>query len=281
MGKLDGKVCVITGASRGIGAEIARLFAAEGGKVVAAARTLREGDHPLEGSLEKTVADIREAGGEAVASAVNISLPEDCERLFDEARDAYGDVDVLVNNAALTYFIPVKDYPLRRWMRSWAVNFHAPFILSQLAVNEMMDRGGAIVNISSGAAIGPGRGPYPDAPANSGGTCYGAEKAALERFSQGLAQEVYQYGISVTCVSPSQVVPTPGTVFHNLVTGIDDPRGEHPDLMAKSALLLATEPLDAVTGRVTYSQQILKEFGWIDDARGTGVDRRGSGYSLV
>ena len=281
MGKLDGKVCVITGASRGIGAEIARLFAAEGGKVIAAARTLREGDHPLEGSLEKTVADIREAGGEATGSAVNISLPEDCERLFDEAHDAYGDVDVLVNNAALTYFIPVKDYPLRRWMRSWAVNFHAPFILSQLALGDMIDGGGSIVNISSGAAIGPGRGPYPDAPANSGGTCYGAEKAALERFSQGLAQEVYQYGISVTCVSPSQVVPTPGTVFHNLVTGIDDPRGEHPDLMAKSALLLATEPLDAVTGRVTYSQQILKEFGWIDEAQGTGVDRQGSGYSLV
>ncbi len=281
MGKLDGKVCVITGASRGIGAEIARLFAAEGGSVVAAARTLREGDHPLEGSLEKTVADIRESGGEATASAVNISLPEDCERLFEEAHAAYGSVDVLVNNAALTYFIPVKDYPLRRWMRSWAVNFHAPFILSQLAIGDMMESGGGIVNISSGAAIGPGRGPYPDAPANSGGTCYGAEKAALERFSQGLAQELYQYGISVTCVSPSQVVPTPGTVFHNLVTGIDDPRGEHPDLMAQSALLLATEPLDSVTGRVTYSQQILKEFGWIEEAQGTGIDRQGSGYSLV
>ena len=281
MGKLDGKVCVITGASRGIGAEIARLFAAEGGSVVAAARTLREGDHPLEGSLEKTVADIRESGGEATASAVNISLPEDCERLFEEAHAAYGSVDVLVNNAALTYFIPVKDYPLRRWMRSWAVNFHAPFILSQLAVGDMMESGGSIVNISSGAAIGPGRGPYPEAPANSGGTCYGAEKAALERFSQGLAQEVYQYGISVTCVSPSQVVPTPGTVFHNLVTGIDDPRGEHPDLMAQSSLLLATEPLDSVTGRVTYSQQILKEFGWIDEAQGTGIDRQGSGYSLI
>ena len=281
MGKLDGKVCVITGASRGIGAEIARLFAAEGGKVVAAARTLREGDHPLEGSLEKTVADIREDGGEATAAAVNISLPEDCERLFDEAHSAYGSVDVLVNNAALTYFIPVKDYPLRRWMRSWAVNFHAPFILSQLALNDMMEDGGSIVNISSGAAIGPGRGPYPDAPANSGGTCYGAEKAALERFTQGLAQEVYQFGISVTCVSPSQVVPTPGTVFHNLVTGMDDPRGEHPELMAKSALLLASEPIDKVTGRVTYSQQILKEFGWIEEARGTGVDRQGSGYSQV
>ena len=284
MGRLDDKVVVVTGASRGIGAEIARVFAAEGGKVVCAARTLREGDHPLEGSLDTTVAQIREAGGEATPSTVNISLPEDCERLMQEARDAYGPVDVLVNNAALTYFIPIKDYPLRRWMRSWAVNFHAPFILSQLALEDMIPRGsGSIVNISSGAAIGPGRGPYPDAPANSGGTCYGAEKAALERFTQGLAQEVYQHGVSVTCVSPSQVVPTPGTVFHNLVSGMDDPRGEPAELMAQSSLLLASEPLDKVTGRVTYSQQILKEFGWIEDARGTGVDpaRPGSGYSQV
>ena len=284
MGRLDDKVVVVTGASRGIGAEIARVFAAEGGKVVCAARTLREGDHPLEGSLDTTVAQIREAGGEATPSTVNISLPEDCERLMQEARDAYGPVDVLVNNAALTYFIPIKDYPLRRWMRSWAVNFHAPFILSQLALQDMIPRGsGSIVNISSGAAIGPGRGPYPDAPASSGGTCYGAEKAALERFTQGLAQEVYQYGISVTCVSPSQVVPTPGTVFHNLVSGMDDPRGEPAELMAQSSLLLASEPLEKVTGRVTYSQQILNEFGWIEDAKGTGVDpaRPGSGYSLV
>lgn len=281
MGKLDGKVCVITGASRGIGAEIASLFAAEGGRIVAAARTLHEGDHPLEGSLDKTVSDIRNAGGEATPSMVNISLPEDCERLFDEAHAAYGPVDVLVNNAALTYFLPVKDYPMSRWMRSWAVNFHAPFILSQLVLRDMVGRGnGSIVNISSGAAIGPGRGPYPMA-SQGGGTCYGAEKAALERFSQGLAQEVYQYGISVTCVAPSQVVPTPGTIYHNLVSGIDDPRGEHPELMARSALLLATESLDKVTGRVAYSQQILKEFGWIEEAKGTGVERQGSGYSLT
>ena len=85
----------------------------------------------------------------------------------------------------------------------------------------------------------------------------------------------------MTCVSPSQVVPTPGTVFHNLVTGLDDPRGENPNLMAKSALLLASEPLDKVTGRVTYSQEILKEFDWIQDAKGTGIDREGSGYSQV
>ena len=284
MGKLDGKVVVVTGASRGIGAEIAKVFAAEGGKIICAARTLSEGDHPLEGSLETTVAGIREAGGEAAPVTANISLPEDCAKLIKETHDIYGPVDVLVNNAALTYFIPVKDYPVSRWMRSWAVNFQAPFILSQLVLQDMVERkSGSIVNISSGSAIGPGRGPYPDAPAEGGGTCYGAEKAALERFSQGLAQEVYQYGISITCVSPSQVVPTPGTIFHNLVTGIDDPRGEPVDLMAKSSLLLATEPLDKVTGRVTYSQQILLEFGWISDGKGTGLDpaRPGSGYSLV
>ena len=284
MGRLDDKVVIVTGASRGIGKDIAVLFAAEGGKVICAARTVEEGTHPLEGSLNTTIQEIRDAGGEATAAAANISLPEDCEALVQAARDTYGPVDVLVNNAALTYFIPVKDYPLNRWMRSWAVNFHAPFILSQLVLEDMIPRGsGSIVNISSGAAIGPGRGPYRDVPPNSGGTCYGAEKAALERFTQGLAQEVYEHGISVTAVSPSQVVPTPGTVFHNLVTGIDDPRGEHPELMAKASLLLATEPVEDVSGRVTYSQQILKEYGWIDEATGTGTPagREGSGYSLI
>ena len=154
MGKLDNKVVIVTGASRGIGAEIANLFAKEGGKVVCAARTLKEGDHPLEGSLEKTVSDIKAFGGEAVAITANISLPEDCERLFQETLDLYGDVDVMVNNAALTYFVPIKDYQINRWMRSWAVNLHAPFILSQLAVNHMIPKkSGSIVNISSGAAI--------------------------------------------------------------------------------------------------------------------------------
>jgi citronellol/citronellal dehydrogenase len=283
MGRLDGRVVVVTGASRGIGAEIARLFAAEGGRVVAAARTLREGEHPLAGSLETTVAEIRAAGGVAEAVTANIAEPAECEKLFAAVRRIYGPVDVLVNNAALTYYLPIKDYPLNKWMRSWAVNFHAPFILSQLALGDMIPRrGGAIVNISSGAAIGPGRGPYADPAVGArGGTCYGAEKAALERFTQGLASEVYQHGISVTCVSPSEVVPTPGTVYHRLVKSLDDPRGEPPVLMARAALLLATEPLDRVTGRVTYSQQILKEFGWLTDARGRGVDTRGSGYSDI
>lgn len=283
MARLDGKIAVVTGASRGIGAEIARLFAAEGARVVCAARTLKEGDHQFEGSLEKTVAEITAAGGQAHAVAANISEPDECERLMQAARDVYGPVDVLVNNAALTYYVPIKDYAVNRWIRSWAVNVHAPFILSKLALDDMIPRKrGAIVNISSGSAIGPGRGPYPDPAVGArGGTCYGAEKAALERFTQGLASEVYPYGISVTAVSPSQVVPTPGTVHHKLVKGMDDPRGEPPSLLAQATLLLATEPYEKISGRVTYSQQILKEYGWITDARGRGVDTPGSGYSQV
>ncbi len=280
MGKLDGKTVVVTGASRGIGADIAARFAREGGRIVCAARTLHEGDHPLEGSLEKTVADIRQAGGEATPMAVNLARPEDCERLIQGAQNLYGPVDVLVNNAALTYFIPVKDFAVNRWIRSWEVNFHAPFILSKASLERMIPRGsGSIVNVSSGAAVGPGRGPYRDGAAAA--TCYGAEKAALERFTQGLASEVYPYGISVTCVAPSLVVPTPGTVYHNLVSGMDDPNGEPPSLMADAVLLLATEPLDAVTGRVTYSQQILLEFGWITGGQGRGVTLPGTGYSQI
>ena len=272
MGKLDGKHVLVTGASRGIGAEIARVCAAEGGRVGCAARTMKEGDHPLEGSLERTVGDIRDAGGEAVAVAANVSEPAECEALVSSARDAYGPVDVLVNNAALTYFIPVSEYPLSRWMRSWAVNLHAPFLLSQLVLGDMLARqDGRIVNISSVAAIGPGRGPYGEAQ-RRGNTCYGAEKAALERFTQGLAAEVYAEGVGVAAVAPSQIVPTPGTIFHKLVEGPDAPNSEQPNVIARAVLLLATEPLDAISGRVGYSQQLLREFGWADEGAGPGID---------
>ena len=282
MGKLDGKSAIVTGASRGIGQEIAELFAAEGAKIVCVARTVSEGDHPLEGSLARTVQNVTDAGGEAIAVAANISLEEECLSLVEQARAAFGPIDILVNNAALNYYIPTVDYPTNYWVRSFSVNVHAPFILSKAVLTDMTSGlGGAIVNISSGSAIGPGRGPYDDLHAR-GGVMYGATKAALERMPQGLAQELSQHGnIAVTAVSPSRVVPTPGTVFHKLVDGMEDPKGEPPELMAKAALLLASAPVEKVNGRVTYSQQILKEFGWIDEAVGRGVDTAGSGYSQV
>ena len=282
MGKLDGKVAIVTGASRGIGQAIAELFAAEGAKVVCAARTLHEGDHRmLEGSLTRTVELIRAKRGEAKAVAADVSSEESCIALAQSARD-YGPIDILVNNAALTYFQPITEMQTNRWIRAFAVDVHGPFMLAKEVLKDMIPRrSGVIVNISSGAAIGPGRGPYADKTVR-GGTMYGAVKAALERFTQGLAQEVAQYdGITVAAVSPSRVVPTPGTVFHKLVSGMDDPRGEPPSMMARAALLLASEPAAKMNGRVTYSQQILKEYGWIDQAAGRGVDAPGSGYSQI
>jgi len=195
MGRLDGKVVVVTGASRGIGADVARLFASEGGRVICAARTLQEGQHPLAGSLETTVAGIRETGGTAQAVAANIAEPAECARLVEEARRHYGPVDVLVNNAALTYYIPVKDYPVGKWLRSWAVNFQAPFVLSQLVLGDMIARrSGAIVNISSISALRP-----------RGLTTYSASKGAVIALSRAMAVDHGPDGIRVNCIAPGPV----------------------------------------------------------------------------
>jgi len=283
MGKLDGRTAVVTGASRGIGQQIAELFSAEGANVVCTARTLNEGDHKiLEGSLSGTVENIKKAGGKAVAITSDVSLEESCEELIAKSREAFGPVSILVNNAALNYYIPTEEYPTSRWERCFQINVHAPFILSKLVLPDMKAAGlGAIVNISSGSAIGPGRGPYANQHA-AGGVMYGASKAALERFTQGLAQEVAQYGgISVTALSPSQVVPPEATVYFKLVDSMDDPKGEPQEYMSKATLLLASEPAASINGRVCYSQEILGEYGWIENPKGRGVNFAGSGYSQV
>src|SRR5499427_9870930 len=246
MGKLDGRIAIVTGASRGIGEEIARLFAQEGAHVVCAARTLNEGDHRLlSGSLAGTVSKIKSAGGRAIAVAVDVSSEESCQRLVETAQNQFGTVDILVNDAALTYYKPIIDYSVKHWIKAFAVNVHGPFMLSQLVLPGMIKLGrGAIVNISSGSAIGPGRAPFTGARPANGGTMYGATKAALERLTQGLAQEVASHNIAVTALSPSQVVATPGTIYHKLVSGMADPNAEPPALMARAALLLASEPAE-------------------------------------
>ena len=300
MGKLDGQCVIVTGASRGIGEAIAKCLAAEGGRVLCVARTLTEGSHdmttymrdqghpgepgdPFPGSLESTVAAIREAGGEATALAADLADPDECRRVVDEARRIYGPVDVLVNNAALAVFLPVRDFPYDSWIRSFQIIVHASFVLSQAVLDDMVPRKrGAIVNISSGAAVGPGSAPYPQQTAMLPGvTGYGAAKAALERFTQGLAQEVRDDNIAVTALSPSIIVPTAGAVFHGASRYIGDENGEPPEMMAQAVLLLATEPADKVNGMVTYSQKVLTEHGVIEKGAGWGVARPGSGYSQI
>jgi NAD(P)-dependent dehydrogenase (short-subunit alcohol dehydrogenase family) len=292
MGKLVGKVAIVTGASRGIGRATAVVLASEGASVVCASRTLEEGERVemdpamrrnLRGSLRGTVDIIAKAGGTAIAVKTDISNERNCFSLVETARCAFGPVDVLVNDAVISYYYPIKDYPTSVWMHCFSVNIHAPFILSKLVIPDMIEKGqGRIVNISSRSAVGPGRGPYmtgmrsfkiEDLGRWAGGNMYGTTKAALERFTQGLAQEVYEYGISVASVAPSTYAYTPTTEFLFGNTAEDaEKNGESPDMMARAVLLLATEPLDKVAGRVTYSQAILKEFGWIDEARGLGID---------
>jgi NAD(P)-dependent dehydrogenase (short-subunit alcohol dehydrogenase family) len=255
MGILDGKVAIVTGASRGIGAEIARRFAAEGAAV--AARTTDTGTSPFPGTIAETVEQIRTAGGTATAIRADLSKPEDRERLVAEAQEQLGPADILVSNAAVTYFTPVTDFSPRRFQLMFDVQVEGPFHLAQLAIPGMRGQGrGWILNISSIAARHP-RFP-PSEWARRGGTVYGMCKAALERFSTGLAAELYDDDIAVNALSPSRVVPTPGTIFHHLTTE-DDPDSEPPAVMAEAALRLCSAEPKALTGRIAYSQELLAE----------------------
>ena len=259
MSALEGRVAIVTGASRGIGAQIARRFAAEGAAVVVAARTTVPGASPLPGTIGETVAQIRAAGGTAVAIAADVSRPADRERLVEQATRQLGPPDILVNNAAVTYFARVEDFTPRRYGLMFEVQVQAPFHLATLVLPGMREKGaGWILNISSGAARHPAMPPGPRAA--WGGTVYGMCKAALERFSTGLAAELYQDNIAVNALSPNRVVPTPGTMFHRLTTE-DDRESEPPAVMAEAALMLCHRDPRSLTGRVTYSQDLLAELG--------------------
>jgi NAD(P)-dependent dehydrogenase (short-subunit alcohol dehydrogenase family) len=257
MGILDGKIAIVTGASRGIGAEIARRFAAEGAAVAVAARTTDSGTSPLPGTIAETAEQIRAAGGTAVPIRADLSKPEDRERLITEAAEQLGPADILVSNAAVTYFTPVTDFTARRFQLMFDVQVEGPFQLAQLVVPGMRAKGrGWILNISSIAARHPA---FPPAGwARRGGTVYGMCKAALERFSTGLAAELYDDDIAVNALSPTRVVPTPGTLFHHL-TSEDDPNNEPPSVMAEAALRLCSAEPKTLTGRIAYSQELLAE----------------------
>ncbi len=259
MGILDGKVAIVTGASRGIGAQIARRFAAEGAAVAVAARTTRDGMSPLAGTIGQTVAQIRGAAGTAVAIPADLARQEDREHLVSETRRQLGTPDILVNNAAVSYFVRVEDFTPKRYALMFAVQVEAPFQLARLALAGMRERGsGWILNISSGAARHPAM--PPSGWATHGGTVYGMCKAALERLSTGLAAELYADNIAVNALSPNKVVPTPGTLFHRLTTH-DDPEAEQPAVMAEAALMLCHADPRSLTGRIAYSQDLLTELG--------------------
>ncbi|TMC08342.1 MAG: SDR family NAD(P)-dependent oxidoreductase [Chloroflexi bacterium] len=256
---MEGRVAIVTGASRGIGAAIAMRFAAAGAAVAVSARTEVESDDRLPGTIHETAGAISAAGGRAVAIRADLASAADRRRLVETAEAELGPVDVLVNNAAVTWFVPVADFPLRRFEVMFEVQVRAPFELAQLVLPGMRERGrGWILNISSGAARHPQGPPY-GPRAGRGGTVYGMCKAAIERFSTGLAAEVYDAGIAVNALSPARVVATPGVVVHRLIPPGQEDQAEPVEVMADAAFALCTGDPRTLTGRVTYSQALLEE----------------------
>ena len=254
-GLLAGKVAVVTGSSRGIGEAIAYRYAQEGAKVVVSARTVEDGDHPLPGSINSVVNSIKEAGGEATAVRADLSSAEDREGLIQAAVDTYGPVDILVNNAAVTFFIPTAEFSEKRYKLMEEVQVYGPLHLSQLVLESMRERKtGWIINISSHAAL------HPDLKAGgTGGTVYGMCKAALERYSSGLAAEMYADGVSINAISPG-LVATPGVVYHKLITDANRDNVTPVEDMAEACLRLAYGSPDEVSGRIAYADEMLKEF---------------------
>jgi citronellol/citronellal dehydrogenase len=258
-GNLKGKVALVTGASRGIGEAICARLAMEGARVVASARTAAEGDSRLPGTLADTVERITKAGGEAQFIKADLALEAERERLVAATVAAYGPVDILVNNAAITYFIPIADFPEKRLKLMFEVQVFAPMHLSQLVLPSMRERHtGWIVNISSGAGIHP-KPPYP-AGGGRGGTVYGMCKAALERFTTGLAAEVQGDGVAVNVVSPG-LVATPGVAVHGLITEATKDRVQPIEYIAEAVYQLASGDPKTLTGRIAYADPFLKELG--------------------
>src|SRR5262245_49725784 len=263
MGALDGRVALVTGASRGIGAGIAQRFAAEGAAVALTARSV---DAPvaatLEGSLRETVERIEQAGGTAIAIGADLSDGDDRARIVPEAVAALGPIEILVNNAAAAIYADTAEIPLKRRRLTYEINVHAPIDLAQAVLPGMRARReGWILNISSATSKRPKGPPFDAGIALAFTTAtYGSSKAALERFTAGLAAEVFDDNVAVNTLAPVAAVRTPGA---DLLVG--DTLDARPDivesleLFVEAALALVTCDARQMTGRITYSQPLLEE----------------------
>lgn len=264
-GALQGRVAIVTGASRGIGAAIARRFAAEGARVALVARTVEPGGS-LAGSLNETIAAITALGGEAHAIQANLADPEDRARIVPAAVERFGGVDILVNNAAWSRFIPIWEAQPRQIALAFQMNLHAPQELSQAALPHMRAAGaGWILNISSATADLPPPAPYDPEDRyvafNRDGhaTVYGTSKAALDRLSAGWAVELSLENIAVNSLAPVGAVASEGALA---VGGWDERDHIEPvEAMAEAALQLCHRPPSELSGQVVRSLPLLQRLG--------------------
>ncbi|MGC1594475.1 MAG: SDR family oxidoreductase, partial [Candidatus Acidiferrales bacterium] len=247
---LMGQVAVVTGGGRGIGRGIARKFAAAGASVVVTARTEKE--------IAQVSSDIREKGGQAAFVVADVSRESDCEKIVDQARQTFGAIHILVNNAGtLGPVQPVENLDPVAWDEVIAVNLRGPFLLSRLVLPEMYQRrSGSILNITTIAAKA----------AFQLNAAYAASKAGLMGLTRTLAAEGARKGVRVNALSPGPVDETQmfqelgeglaahfradsETVSKQIFQGILQGRPQTADEIAAAALFLVSDQSSAITGQ--------------------------------
>ena len=259
---LQGKVAIVTGASRGIGKSMALGLAEAGASVVVAARTA-EPRGTLPGTIHQTVAEIETAGGRALAVTCNVREEESIREMVNRTLDEYGAVDVLVNNAGIGGYAPFLQMTLREWDLNMAINLRAPFIACQAVAPIMIEQGGgSIINVSSHAAtniFSSTLGEDHDAGIAIIGQAYGASKAALERLTWGLAAELGQHNIAVNALKPLRPVATEGFRFQR--PDADFSTWATPQDMAKATVYLAAQDARGLTGAIVTDEELVRRLG--------------------
>jgi 3-oxoacyl-[acyl-carrier protein] reductase len=243
MAKLKGKVAIVTGASKGIGASIATHLAAEGAAVVVNYSSSKEG-------ADRVVKEITSEGGKAVAVQANLAKPAEVSKLFAEARKAFGTLDILVNNAGVYEFAPIENVTPELFHKMFDLNVLGLILASQEAAKLFGPSGGSIINISSVVAtIAP--------PSTS---VYSATKAAVDAVTRSLSKELGPRKIRVNSINPG-MVETEGVHAAGLAEGdmrkwaeSSSPLGRigQPKDIAPAAVFLASSDSSWITGETFY-----------------------------
>ncbi len=233
---LDGKVALVTGASRGVGAATAVALAEAGCSVACAARSTKDAPQRTAGTLDETLERLNGSGGEGLAVPTNLADRDAVREMVRQTVEHFGGIDILINNAAVT-FIGDFEQPEHRHELTFAVNYWAPYIAIKEAYPHMEARGGgSIVNVSSLAALMP----FPD------NMSYGTSKVALERLTLDAARVLYPKGIAANVFRIDIAVASEGFVANT--PGADRSDWEPCDVAAEGILWMLRQPLD-YTGR--------------------------------
>lgn len=243
MSSLAGKTAFVAGASRGIGATIARSLAAAGASVAVAARTERPGT--LAGTIGSVADSIRARGGTALAVACDVTSEASVNDAVAETVSEFGGIDILVANAGVLWLGPVETTPLKRWQLCLDVNLTGVFLVTKAVIPHVRVRGGGSLMAVTTTGVGM-----------AGANAYWVSKAAAERLYLGLADDLRGDNIAVNCLSPSRVVLTEGWRAGGGGIEIPPEMVEPPEAMGRAAVLLAGQDAGGITGTVQRSEEL-------------------------